>query len=357
VFDVELSEGAPALKLPFNKGDDPWMAAHKFLNDNELDPMFLDQVAKFITDQVKDVVVGPMAPVHDPFTGDGAYVPESIYGKQNGTSNHPEPVASPTVYFPKTSCIGFDQANVFSILGKLREFNVKVDEGQRINDNVLDSLEHVMAGEGPSNTQVEAISMALHWPIALRFPALDVLRLSLRHDSANTLFCSSSAGTALLEHLLTPLASTSPPPAAVTLLTIRALANSLRQPAGVSLLTGCLPRLCELVKAVAIGAGVPLLTAIASLILNLSVVASKAGYSSAMLLKTVVSLSENVSPTSHAEPAFRLLVAIGTLLSTCQKSLDVGESLVTWISVCEKVTEPLKVADSAKQLRETVLSS
>ena len=44
VFDVELDEGKAPLKLPFNAGDDPWMAAHNFLQDNDMSPMFLDQV-------------------------------------------------------------------------------------------------------------------------------------------------------------------------------------------------------------------------------------------------------------------------------------------------------------------------
>lgn len=44
VFDVDIQEGKPPLKLPFNATEDPWMAAHKFLEKNELSPLFLDQV-------------------------------------------------------------------------------------------------------------------------------------------------------------------------------------------------------------------------------------------------------------------------------------------------------------------------
>ena len=32
-------------KLPFNRGDDPWMTAHLWLGKNDLDPGFLEQVA------------------------------------------------------------------------------------------------------------------------------------------------------------------------------------------------------------------------------------------------------------------------------------------------------------------------
>ena len=72
MFDVELTEGHPALKLPYNLSEDPWMAANRFLEKNELDKLFLDQVAIFIQDQTKDITLGDAAPpsVSDPFTGD-----------------------------------------------------------------------------------------------------------------------------------------------------------------------------------------------------------------------------------------------------------------------------------------------
>ena len=72
VFTVEIQEGAPPLKLPFNIGDDPWMSAHTFLEKNEISPLFLDQVANFIISQ-SGGVAAPAAPntgYADPFTGE-----------------------------------------------------------------------------------------------------------------------------------------------------------------------------------------------------------------------------------------------------------------------------------------------
>ena len=72
MFDVEIEEGKPPLKLPYNAAEDHWMAAHKFLQDNDLSPLFLDQVANFIRDQCKGVTLGTapqQAEFADPFTG------------------------------------------------------------------------------------------------------------------------------------------------------------------------------------------------------------------------------------------------------------------------------------------------
>jgi hypothetical protein len=60
VFDVELDEGKAPLKLPFNKGDDPWMAAHNFLQDNDMSPMFLDQVrdtSHSLHSHIKEIII------------------------------------------------------------------------------------------------------------------------------------------------------------------------------------------------------------------------------------------------------------------------------------------------------------
>lgn len=71
MFDVELTEGQPALKLPFNARDDPWMAAHNFLERNDLSQNFLDQVANFIEEQTKGITLGEQpSTACDPFTGD-----------------------------------------------------------------------------------------------------------------------------------------------------------------------------------------------------------------------------------------------------------------------------------------------
>ena len=47
------------------------MAANKFLEDNDIDKMFLDQVANFIITNTKGMTIGPAAGAgySDPFTG------------------------------------------------------------------------------------------------------------------------------------------------------------------------------------------------------------------------------------------------------------------------------------------------
>lgn len=72
VFTIDVNEGGPSMKLPYNVSEDPWLTAHNFLQKNDLSPMFLDQVANFIIENTKGHVVGPAQPAGgDPFTGEG----------------------------------------------------------------------------------------------------------------------------------------------------------------------------------------------------------------------------------------------------------------------------------------------
>jgi len=70
VFTIDVNEGGPSMKLPYNMTEDPWMTANNFLQKNDLSSVFLDQVANFIVENTKGHVIGPApAGAIDPFTG------------------------------------------------------------------------------------------------------------------------------------------------------------------------------------------------------------------------------------------------------------------------------------------------
>lgn len=70
VFTIDVNESGPSYKLPYNASEDPWLTAYNFLQKNDLNPMFLDQVAKFIIDNTKGKTLGDTnAEFSDPFTG------------------------------------------------------------------------------------------------------------------------------------------------------------------------------------------------------------------------------------------------------------------------------------------------
>lgn len=77
VFDVDIEDGKPALKLPYNLSENPYERATKFLGDNELPLTYLDNVANFITENTKGATLGQTAESGgpDPFGTESRYRP------------------------------------------------------------------------------------------------------------------------------------------------------------------------------------------------------------------------------------------------------------------------------------------
>lgn len=98
VFDVDIEDGKPALKLPYNLSQNPYEAATKFIENNEGVPMtYLDQVANFIITNTQGANIGaqqsqgPAPAGHDPWGSESRYRP----GESNAAAPTPKPKILP----------------------------------------------------------------------------------------------------------------------------------------------------------------------------------------------------------------------------------------------------------------------
>lgn len=62
VFDVDLEDGGPPRKLPYNLDENPYMAAQNFIHREEISQSALDTIARFIIDNTKHARRAPAAP-------------------------------------------------------------------------------------------------------------------------------------------------------------------------------------------------------------------------------------------------------------------------------------------------------
>uniref|UniRef100_A0A182SY28 PFU domain-containing protein n=1 Tax=Anopheles maculatus TaxID=74869 RepID=A0A182SY28_9DIPT len=104
VFSVNLSDDAPNLKLPYNRGEDPWFVAQRFIHKHNLPQAYLDQVANFI---VKNSDSAPVASAtansyYDPFTGGSRYVPGSSGGQFQPSAANTDPFTGASSYTTQT---------------------------------------------------------------------------------------------------------------------------------------------------------------------------------------------------------------------------------------------------------------
>lgn len=116
VFDVDIEDGKPPLKLPFNLSQNPYDAASRFIAANELPITYLEQVANFIVTNTQGHTVGAqqdtnqaaLPPGSDPWGSESRYRPGSGVSSQQRSS-------SPPKILPQKSYLSIMVANVDSM--------------------------------------------------------------------------------------------------------------------------------------------------------------------------------------------------------------------------------------------------
>jgi phospholipase A-2-activating protein len=215
VFDVDIKEGAPPLKLPYNLSQNPYEAATKFLQDNELPIGYLDQVANFIVTNTRGATIGqsqagdaPQQQQQQPPSGPDPFGIESRYRPGDASSTYaPQSVAGAALAaaarpkkLPQTSYLSLKQANLKTIQKKIEELNRGLIAGgskdvslnpsdlallQELTGVLEPALTAPMAPATPTEAAAAAAAAAIPlvvrlvtlWPPAQRLPGLDLLRL------------------------------------------------------------------------------------------------------------------------------------------------------------------------------------
>ena len=179
VFDVDIEEGKPPLKLPYNLSENPYEAATRFLGNNELPISYIDEVAKFIVKNTEGATIGQSAsaPSADPYGTESRYQPEQS--------------AQPKKYLPHTEYLSLTQAKWEPVTKKLKSLNDKhILAGNKqiaLNPDGVSRLETVLKATMGSAVQAKGNPALLEaqrsvymfltqWPYSDRLPAFDVLR-------------------------------------------------------------------------------------------------------------------------------------------------------------------------------------
>ncbi|XP_047134091.1 phospholipase A-2-activating protein isoform X1 [Hydra vulgaris] len=218
LFDVDIQEGKPPLKLPFNVTEDPWVVANKFLQDNDLSPMFLDEVAGFILKNTAGVTIGISSNQFadpftggsryipgtnsstnisngvDPFTGGARYVPETFKTNSDFTANQlgSNKILQGVSYIPERCYLKFTVGKSETIIAKIIEFNQQLQQEMRVNENEVqtlkDSITNLLNGKitlekDTLNIITSSITKMLLWPHDKLLPVLDVFRILVLNEN------------------------------------------------------------------------------------------------------------------------------------------------------------------------------
>jgi phospholipase A-2-activating protein len=189
VFDIDIEDGKPALKLPYNVTQNPYEAATKFLSDNELPADYLEETANFIIKNTQGAQLGGQAegpPGLDPMGTESRYRPGDVSSYQ--------PARSAQKKLPVKYCIAITAGKPDAALRQMIKLNAQYEsKDMALTATELDSLSSLVdrlktydfskPASLSLSTLLNSVTSALlkagtQWdPPSNRLAGLDLLRL------------------------------------------------------------------------------------------------------------------------------------------------------------------------------------
>ena len=360
VFDVDIEDGKPPLKLPYNLSQNPYEAATKFIQDNELPMTYLDQVANFITTNTQGATLGQAAEPAgaDPWGTDARYRPGEASSTVSSTQTH-VPTSRPKV-LPQTIYLSIKTANLRTILKKISEFNdqliregskdISLDKHQLLAlESAIKPLESALSSNPSSVSPLTAvIPVVIHilgnWPPGSRLPTLDLVRLLV---AATPALSSPSLQPNDIVTILIITGFEDKDRENNVMLSIRAFGNLFETEQGRSLADAQFDQIHTCVKPHTASTNRNLTIAIATLFLNYAVLFTSTSHKdlpssidrSLLLIDDLISM---VASAADSEAGYRAIVAVGTLLDLGEEIQMAGKEIYDLDSALVKAERKLK---------------
>ncbi|KAL3422680.1 polyubiquitin binding protein (doa1 ufd3) [Phlyctema vagabunda] len=329
VFDVDIEDGKPPLKLPYNLSQNPYEAATKFIENNKLPMTYLDQVANFITTNTQGATIGQSqdqgsAPVgSDPWGSDQRYRP--------GGETSSAPQAPPPKVLPQDDYLTILVASYQPMQKKIEELNRSFIENGRkdisLNPTELSILASLRkhleetgatkASQGIEGGLDLAIKLSTAWPYKNRLPGLDLLRLLAVAPQSST-YTHPRDGN-LVDILVTSVTEEQPAAENNIMMAVRAFANLFESAEGRSLALSNFEKIQGLTSTSVVNgtSNRNLLVATTTVYINYAVLLNSNRESASFehVLALLDTLSKILATQKDSEVIYRALVATGTLLS------------------------------------------
>ncbi|KAF2807280.1 phospholipase A-2-activating protein [Mytilinidion resinicola] len=343
VFDVDIEEGKPPLKLPFNVSQNPYEVARKFCADNKLPVTYLDQVTNFIVTNTQGTTIGQSQNQGgaDPWGTEHRYRP--------GDDTPAQPAPRPKL-LPQKEYLDISTANHKAMFKKLQEFNQSlIEDGSKdvsLNPHdieVLDSIVTKLEKGKSSSIDSDSISLVLKiataWPADKVLPGLDVLRL-----------ITASSGTCVeqisppLPHILADakLFEPSTPPNN-TMMAIRAFVNLFKTKSGRDLANAEFETIHKLCKPYTTSTNRNTIVALTTLYINFAVLLSAPETANADRALTLLDdLSDILKSARDSEAMYRAVVAAGTLFALGKDFCEAGRDVFGYEAALKKAEETVR---------------
>ncbi|KAM6535807.1 WD repeat protein Lub1 [Fusarium falciforme] len=333
VFDVDIEDGKPPLKLPYNLSENPYDRATKFLGDNELPISYLDNVANFITENTKGATIGqtsgPSGP--DPLGTESRYRPgEETQPKvlpPKGVSQHHSRQQSSTRFSPSTRTWSLPAA--------------KTQPSTHQTNLYLPTSAPPLnpPDQSPQTALPLLVRILTQWPYSDRLAGLDLLRCVAKYPLAAQ-FSDPEVGSLLDLAIAASLPEGEKPSDNAAMMGLRTLANMFSSANGRSIISAQSDKAIALLERVVGVSTDPIgpynrnvLIATTTAAINLSVLVHRERLltpDQRRRLAVVLGAILSRDGQTDSEVLYRALVALGTLLSASKAEIK-GLGVKGWI--------------------------
>ncbi|GAB2222528.1 hypothetical protein Drorol1_Dr00016646 [Drosera rotundifolia] len=358
VFDVDIGDGEPIRKLPYNRSDNPYSAADKWLLDQNLPLSYRQQIVDFILENTGQKRFNFDSSFRDPFTGASAYVPGE-------TSNRNDMPSKPAFkHIPKRGMLVFDVAQFDGILKKISEFNNALHSDPEQKQLSLSDLEVARLSavvkilkdtshyHSSSFADVDVdllLKLVNVWSLSMIFPVIDMLRMMVLHpDGADKLVKHVDGNGALVVMIKKVTASPAIP--ANILTSLRLLVNLFKDSRFHQWLLYNRIEILDAFSSCSTSSNKNVQLAHSTLILNYSVMLiekkDEEGQSQVLSAALEVAELENIDLDSK----FRALVAIGSLMLEGSVKKVAVDFDVESVAKAARTSKEAKVAEVAEDI-------
>ncbi|KAE9620403.1 putative transcription factor WD40-like family [Lupinus albus] len=323
VFDVDIGDGMPTRKLPYNRSDNPYDVADKWLLKESLPLSFREQIVQFILQNTGQKDITFDSSFRDPYTGSNAYIP----GQSSKVS---DVSAKPTFkHIPKKGMLVFDAAQFDGILKKITEFNNALLSDQETQNlsltepdvsrlgsivKTLKDTSYYHSSKFADSDIALLLNLLQSWPLKMIFPVIDILRMIVLHpDGATNLHKYFEAKNDILMEVIKKV-TVNPTIPANLLTSIRTITNLFKNSCYFSWLQKHCSEILDAFSSCNSSSNKNLQLSYSTLILNYTVllIESKDQEGQSQVLSAALEIVENENVEGDSK--FRALVAIGSLM-------------------------------------------
>ncbi|XP_071736773.1 uncharacterized protein [Rutidosis leptorrhynchoides] len=320
VFDVDIGDGEPIRKLPYNRSENAYDTADKWLLKENLPFSYRQQVVEFILQNSGQNNFVLDSSFRDPYTGSNAYVPGQ-------TSKSPVSSKPTFKHIPKKGMLVFDAAQFDGILKKISEFNnalrsdpvqqnLSLSEAEMSRLGAIAKLLKDTSHYHTSKFTIDDVSLLLKllksWPVSMMFPVIDILRMVVLHPDGSAVLKHANDEKDILKELIKKVTSNALPPNLLT--SIRMLVNLFKNSDYHLWLRNRRVEIFDAFESCYSSPNKNVQVSYSTLVLNYAVllIEKKDEEGQAHVLTAALEIAEG--KTSEVDAKYRALVAIGSLM-------------------------------------------